>query len=189
MQRKLTIKTRDDYVRQKRISQHLDLALPEKSYTGKKDDPIHNLNLDTPLQVIFKPPTRYPNPTPANSLPFPSSSQSPREFYARSLPLDYNTNNEEPKRFDIHSANFGKYQFTSDQISKQQYEHKLTYTQHNSVRCNRTPSPHMTYAPKTNYPVTYMRVSFECIRIVSMHLINILFIFILNPLCCTFLCQ
>ena len=158
MQRKFTHKVRDEYTRQKRVSQHLDLALPEKAFTEKQDETIDNLNLDTPQHFIFKPSTRYPDPTPTNSAPFPSSSQSPREFYARSLPLEYNTENETADRFDINSANFGKFQFTSDQICKQQYEQKLAYTQHNSIRSNRTPSPN-TMLPKTHYPMPYMRVS------------------------------
>ena len=136
--------------RQKRVSQHLDLALPEKAIKEKKKE--DNLNLDVTNTVIFKPSTHYPEPLHA-SLPFSASIHSARDFYTKSLPLEYAA---------IESNAFGKYQYTSDQISKQQYQQKLAYTQQNTTRTNRSPSPRVTVA-NTKYPLPYMRVS--CVEV------------------------
>lgn len=138
--------------KQKRVSQHLDLALPEKAIKEKKKETIDTLNLDITNQVIFKPSTHYPEPVHA-TLPFSASIHSARDFYTKSLPLEY-------AAAEVNT--FGKYQYTSDQISKQQYQQKLAYTQQNTNRTNRTPSPRVT-AASTKYPLPYMRVS--CVEV------------------------
>ena len=133
---------------QKRVSQHLDVALPEKAIKEKKKETIDKLNLDITNKVIFKPSTHYPEPLHA-SLPFSASIHSARDFYTKSLPLESAA---------VDTSAFGKYQYTSDQISKQQYQQKLAYTQQNTAHTNRSPSPRVTVA-NTRYPLPYMRVS------------------------------
>ncbi|KAI6654027.1 hypothetical protein LOD99_2874 [Oopsacas minuta] len=153
--RKHNEKMRNEVIK-KRASQHLDLAFPEKAIVQKKKETIDNLNLDITNHVIFKPPTRYPDPT-NSKISFSAPKQSAKEFYAKSLPLDDREEREE--RNLTHSANFVKHQYSSDQISKQ-YEHKLAYTQQNSsTRFHRTPSPRTVLSNNTKYPLPYTRVN------------------------------